>query len=217
MTVAVVVALWLSHLDRGSAHRSPRTVVFATRSSQPAGSGPSGRQDGVAIGWPHDAAGATDAATSDVAATGLVVEAGPLARADVIDVFASPSFATALTARTDRQLDDLAFSLGQAGSDPTAITWVEYPLTVQAHSEGTDRDSVRVWSVAIVSIPGQTGVAREEWRTSTLTMVWEAGDWKVAGWDSAPGPSPAPVAPSDPSAVTAVAAVTGWARTTGGR
>jgi len=88
--------------------------------------------------------------------------------------------------------------------------WSEYPLTVTSAMTSTTRADVRVWSVLIVGIKGGS-VARQVWRTSTLTLEVEHGDWKVADWVDATGPSPVALNDTDIASVADLGEVTSWA------
>jgi hypothetical protein len=49
--------------------------------------------------------------------------------------------------------------------------------------------TVAVWRVGIVG-SGATVQPQQSWRTETVSLVWEEGDWKVASFASTPGPTP---------------------------
>ena len=57
-----------------------------------------------------------------------------------------------------------------------------------------DAATVSLWRVGIVG-SGATVEPQQSWRTETVSLVWERGDWKVASFRSSPGPTP-PLAPS---------------------
>jgi hypothetical protein len=215
VVVAVLAALLLrSHTDAsspvGELPDSARAAVVpapVTTSADPVG--PSAHRHGVPVGWRHDTAGATAAATGYVRAIGLVATAGPLERPDIITTFATPSFGPSLTAKTDGQLDDLLFDLGAAGHTGADFTWCEYPLAVHTDDTSGDRIAVQVWSVSVVVVAGGS-VARQVWHTDTLTLVWNDGDWKVDAWATTPGPTPGLGTEVDLSPVAAVEANTAW-------
>src|SRR5262249_22519035 len=124
-----------------SSAATPRAEAV-TSSAPPAAyaiTGGSSKQRGIVVGWRRDRDGAVAAASSYVAATGVVVSAGPLERRDVISVFASAAYGPTLVEQTDRRLDDLTFQLGARGVNGSALGWHEYPLTVRVDRDGPDR------------------------------------------------------------------------------
>ncbi len=48
---------------------------------------------------------------------------------------------------------------------------------------------VTVWYVGIVG-SGATVVPQQSWRTQLVSLVWEAGGWKVSSFAGSPGPTP---------------------------
>jgi hypothetical protein len=56
-----------------------------------------------------------------------------------------------------------------------------------------------IWRVGIVG-SGATVQPQQSWRTETVSLVRESGDWKVAAFASEPGPTPPLTAPA-PSTV----------------
>lgn len=171
--------------------------------------GPTGQDHGVPVGWRHDVGGAEAAASGFVESSRLVATGGPLTRRDVILALATPRYGPDLVDATDRQLDDLLFALGEHGVTPAGLIWSEHALTVDAIAQGADHVEVRVWSVLVLAANGGS-VARQVWRTSTVTLVWTDGDWKVDRWDTRPGPLPAPPAEAQVSSVAEIASVTSW-------
>jgi hypothetical protein len=92
---------------------------------------------------------------------------------------------------------------------PPAITWAEIPLTARVVEDLGTTVRVEVWSVLVVAHP-EVGVPRQAWRTVSLDMTWEAGDWKVDGWDATPGPTPALAAATAVSTGGQVVDVAEW-------
>lgn len=183
----------------------------SARSSAPdgAGGGPSYTRGGVPQGWAPGPAGARAAAVSAVALTGEIARAGFITRGDMIDALATRRFAGDLAVTTERQLAQLAEALGEAEFLPPTISWTEVALTARMLEVGERAARVEVWSVVVVASP-DVGVPRQAWRTVTLEMVWEGGDWKVDGWTTVPGPTPALAAATAVSTGEEVAGVAGW-------
>lgn len=172
--------------------------------------GPAAHRHGVPVGWRHDTPGAMAAATGYVRASELVAAAGPLERQDIIGAFTTAAFGPTLAAKTNGQLDDLLFELGARGHVASDLTWREFPLAVHADTTAVDQVSVQVWSVSVILVAGGS-VARQSWHTETLTLVWQAGDWKVDGWATTTGPTPGLSSEADLSPVAAVQANATWA------
>jgi hypothetical protein len=49
--------------------------------------------------------------------------------------------------------------------------------------------TISIWRVGIIG-SGATVDPQQSWATETVTLVWESGRWKVAGFSSSPGPTP---------------------------
>jgi hypothetical protein len=127
----------------------------------------------------------------------------------MIDALATRRFAGDLAVTTERQLTELAEALGEAEFLPPNISWTEVPLTARIVDAGDRVTRVEVWSVLVVASP-DVGVPRQAWRTVTLDLAWEDGDWKVDGWATTPGPTPALAAATAVSTGDEVAEVAGW-------
>jgi hypothetical protein len=127
----------------------------------------------------------------------------------MIDTLASRGFASELAITTEHQLAELAEALGEVEVLPPAITWAEIPLTARVVEDLGTTVRVEVWSVLVVAHP-EVGVPRQAWRTVALDMTWEAGDWKVDGWEATPGPTPALAAAAAVSTGSEVVDVAEW-------
>lgn len=214
LTFGAVTAVACQSSDGTRAHDDPTRLAAPVMVALDAPA-PTTNAHGVMVGWPHTTPGATDAAAAYVRASGLVASAGPLQRRDVIASLATTGFASALVEESGRELDDLLFSLGERGLAPDDLVWREFPLTADEASASADHVEVRVWSVLVVGATGGS-VARQVWRTSTISLRWEDNDWKVDAWDSAAGPVPASASDAEVSPVDDIAEVTGWSAVGGG-
>jgi len=168
------------------------------------------------VGWPLDQPGAEAAAAGWVRSTGVVARSGPLRRRDALLTIATSAFGPTLVRDVNDQLDGLTVGTDGRGVPPEQLVWHEYPLTVTSTMASPDTVTVRVWSVVVIGVDGGS-VARELWRTSTLTLVVENGDWKVADWTDERGPSPVALSDTDLASVDDVGAVAGWAAPGSGR
>lgn len=177
--------------------------------------GPTEVVAGVPHGWRHDAEGARAAAMAAVSLTGEIARAGFITRSDIIDSIATSGYGPKLASLSSGQLAELSAELGDAGVSPSQLVWSEMPLTARTVTVDDHRAVIEVWSVLVVGVPG-VGAPRQAWRTVTVEVAWERGDWRIDGWDTRPGPTPALAANSIVSSVEDVAEVTSWPTAGGG-
>lgn len=171
--------------------------------------------DGVPHGWRHDAEGARASALAAVSLTGEIATAGFITRSDIIDSIATSAYGPALATLSSSQLADLSVELGDVGVSPSELVWSEIPLTARIVSADDHRAVVEVWAVLVVGVPG-VGAPRQAWRTVAVEVAWERGDWRIDGWDTQPGPTPALAANSVVSSVEDIADVVSWPPAAGG-
>ncbi len=177
--------------------------------------GPAEVVNGVSHGWRHDSEGARAAALAAVSLTGAIATAGFITRSDIIGSIATSGYGPRLASVSSGQLAELSVELGDAGVSPTELVWSEIPLTARIVSVDDYRAVVEVWAVLVVGVPG-VGAPRQAWRTVTVEVAWERGDWRIDGWDTRPGPTPALAAASVVSSVADIAEVISWPAAGGG-
>jgi len=177
--------------------------------------GPAEIVDGVPHGWRHDAEGARAAALAAVSLTGEIATAGFITRSDIIGSIATSGYGSALASLSSAQLAKMSVELGGVGVSPGELVWSEIPLTARILSVDERRAVVEVWAVLVVGVP-RLGAPRQAWRTVTVEVAWERGDWRLDGWETRPGPTPALAATSVVSSVEAVAEVLSWPTVRGG-
>lgn len=177
--------------------------------------GPAEVVDGIPHGWRHDAEGARAAALTVVSLTGEIATAGFITRSDIIGSIATSGYGPALASVSSGQLAELSAELGDAGVSLAEMVWSEIPLTARVVSGDEHRAVVEVWAVLLVGVPG-VGAPRQAWRTVTVELAWERGDWRINGWDTRPGPTPALAAYSVVSSVEEIAEVVSWPPADGG-
>ncbi|MGH9138765.1 MAG: hypothetical protein ACRD0G_17265 [Acidimicrobiales bacterium] len=215
--IAVVTATSLGLRACGSSATGPDaeapTVVDAPPVLLPVG--PAEVVDGVPHGWRHDADGARGAAMAAVSLTGKIATAGFITRSDIIGSIATSGYGPALASLSSAQLAELSVELGDAGVSPAELVWSEIPLTARVTSVDEHRAVVEVWAVLVVGVPG-VGAPRQAWRTVTVELAWERADWRIDGWDTHPGPTPALAADSVVSSVEDIAEVARWPPAGGG-
>ena len=72
----------------------------------------------------------------------------------------------------------------------------------------TTKAVVKVWSELLMGVA--TGSVTTLWRTQTITLLWERGDWRVDTVTRVEGPSPDPDPTELPSSGADLAVVVGW-------
>ena len=201
-----VVGVLVSRLSAKPQSQPDQAVAAASRSTEP-----SAADDGGQIASPPAvvAVGEAQAAAVEVVGrTGEVVAAGFISRRELIETFTTPEFGPTLTDETGRAIDAMLIELGSHDVDVSEMLVSERPLTAtSAVVDGGVR--VQVWSVLIIAAPG-TGPGRQVWRTVTLDMVERDGVWLVDGWQSTPGPTPAPAPESQVDSAELVAERLAW-------
>jgi hypothetical protein len=63
------------------------------------------------------------------------------------------------------------------------------PVGYRVDGYSTRSATISIWRVGIIG-SGATVDPQQSWATETVTLVWESGRWKVAGFSSSPGPTP---------------------------
>jgi hypothetical protein len=192
LAAAAVVPLRLLTSTDGDASPSPvpvRPVGDVTETTS-AGStvvsaGPTGEQWGVPSGYQQSPAGVRAAAVGWVASFGSLLQMGPIALSDsVYELMSERAGAETLGAfKQERQRFIDSF-----GIDPLEGLWLDAPLTVDLIDYSPDRATVEVWSQLLMGSPlADVSVV---YRTQTVTLLWERGDWRVDDVTRQPGPTP---------------------------
>jgi hypothetical protein len=154
---------------------------------------------------PGDLHAAAATALRWVASTGELLGMGPIRRHDVLAASVSSDALPAIAANLERDLGRLADRLPIPASE---LRLVEVPLTVDAAVGNEGTADIRVWSVVLFGAEG-LGAPRVVWRTSHLTLVWENAAWKLAGFTTTEGPTPA-AGDGLPADWADFVTVTGW-------
>jgi hypothetical protein len=210
--VTAVALVWARSGAEPPASAAPVALVEAPTPAPVADpAGPTRTDRGMPVGWRHDETGATAAALGYVTASASVAKAGPLSRRDMVLAIATRAYGETLAGEVNTQLEDLFSSTGQQRIDASSLVWAEFPLSSRTTTASGDRANVDVWSVLVFAPSSTASVVRQLWRTSTLSLVWEAGDWKVDQWTSVAGPTPAPPTEMNVTRAADVVDEAGWA------
>jgi hypothetical protein len=148
----------------------------------------------VPVGYLETEAGAVDAATNYLVTldSPLVLHPDQVRTAEA--VMAAPEYRDQLIAAGDANLRALNSSFGVATNAGFGVQVVIRYVPVAFHLDSYDglHAAVSVWAVWVLA---ESGIlpAQQHWLTSTMLLEWTAGDWKVTGASSRPGPVPSPV------------------------
>ena len=186
---------------------SPSTAAESA-DERPA-TGPRTEQLGVPVGWSRDVTGARAAAVSAVSLTGELARAGFITRSDMIRVLASRRYGSTLADLSAAQLDAFMDDLAGEGLTPSQLLLQELPLTAVVESATANSATVQVWAL-LVAGGERLGAPRQLWRTVTVELVWEEGDWQVDGWKVRPGPTPALATNAPVASLAEMREVTAW-------
>ena len=145
--------------------------------------GPTTTIDGVPAGYTRDQAGAQTAAVNFIQASGQTYQ-GRIDGAKLREVSVSSNPSPALESVID-------ISSGRTDTNKTVNN---VPLIVTVTDFTQDSATVSVWGMGV----GQTPVSDDSdkvgiltvYSTTTVTVVWEDGDWKAQDWKFVTGPDP---------------------------
>lgn len=160
--------------------------------------GPSRIEAGVPVGYPRSADGARAAAIQYVAALGGELMLDP-SRRDLALATVSPAGQPApdVAARwSTRPNAERATGAQAAQQQGLPMIAAVAPVLSKVTTYDGDTATVTVWVTAVLGTD-RLGSLDQAWATETVGLQWD-GDWKLAAYDSTPGPVPAlhqPVTP----------------------
>jgi hypothetical protein len=214
--VAALVAIGFRACSTPSTGTGTNTEpVTPAAMGEVAGRGPASTRHGVPVGWSQDESGALAAAVSAVGLTGEIARAGFITRTDMIETLASARYGPTLAADSAAQLGEMSGELGAAGVTVQSVTFTELPLSARVLRADRASAEVEVWTVSVITV-AEVAAPRQVWRTVTVELVWEAGDWRVDGWATVSGPTPALAVSAPVASAAEVLDVLSWPRVGGG-
>jgi len=159
---------------------------------------------GIPVGFSRSPAGAVTAAGNYLTVLArAILPAAPWSWAQAIRALTAPPLSgRAIGAAA--QSAQVATRLAAAGSSLYVGAWL---LGYRVFFYSSERTGVAVWSMGVMTSP--VGVVAPAYSTTTCTLRWVDGDWKISDAQVSPGPTP----PSSPDVSTAqVAAFSAAAR-----
>lgn len=190
LVIGTVVGRGLSSAHRTSG-AAPRAATVAAGNP-----GPRSVDANVPVGYARTQAGAVAAGTTYLAtASERLVALDPAARQVAVARMLAPDAGSGVA---DNMLSPLAMidTARQKGHVTNGRALVRMlPLAYKVNAYAPDRAQIAVWSAGVFTIEGLTAPT-EAWSTTTVDLVWSAGDWRLYSIASTPGPVPAaPQAP----------------------
>ncbi|MFE3557326.1 hypothetical protein ACFXKW_21025 [Streptomyces sp. NPDC059193] len=176
----------------GTAAPAATTPAPSGSASAPAAApGASRTVSGIPVGYPQTRSGALSAAANHMAALSSPAILTPDGRATVTETVAASASHQTVRARLDKAdsaaLD--ALRADQSGRIPFVLRTI--PLSVKESAYSDTAATVSLFTLTVMGSSNST--ANSAYGAATVELVWEAGDWKVKAYDTAPvvGPIPA--------------------------
>jgi hypothetical protein len=167
----------------------------ATEPATPAAApltGPTRIEAGVPVGYPQTPEGAQVAATRYVAVLGGQLGLDP-ARRDLAlaAVSAGGQPPPAVAARwATRPSVERATGAREALSSGGPLVATAAPVMSRVTAYDDDLATVAVWVTAVLGTTRLDSLD-QSWATETVALRWDGDDWKLAAYESTPGPVPA--------------------------
>ncbi|MFD8935959.1 hypothetical protein ACFV0R_11970 [Streptomyces sp. NPDC059578] len=157
-----------------------------------------GQQGGIATGFARDAQGAQSAAANYAVALGSADMFDKPLRDAIITATHVPNAAAERRADLDEAYGARDFleriGLNPDGGTPDGQTFVSrtIPVGTKAEESTADTATVAVWHTSLFGLAGESSKnpVTESWYTTTYTLRWTDGDWKIADFDQQDGPVP---------------------------
>lgn len=185
---------------------SPKdTGAAPAQPTAPTGTKPvTGKNGGIASGFPKTEQGAQSAAANYVVALSSTGMYASDQRDAIVNAVYTPSAAAARKESLRKVYTDPKFlgriGLKANGNAPGGTTFVSRANPAGTKTEKFEGNTantantakVAVWYSLLFGIAGQgsQNPVAESWYTSTMELQWVNGDWKVAGFAQKAGPAP---------------------------
>jgi hypothetical protein len=164
----------------------------------PVSSGPTRVQNGVPVGHARTREGAAAAVASyqRAFADPAILQPGVMRRR--LEVVASPDYVQTMLAANSPGRQRLARGpIGQGIRHGIQTLYVGVPIGYRLESFSTRRARVLTWGFTLLG--NAAAVAPRAYFGLTHTnLVWQGGDWKIAGTEASFGPTPKPQTPPGP-------------------
>ncbi|MEV1008371.1 hypothetical protein [Streptomyces sp. NPDC049881] len=149
--------------------------------------------DDVPTGYPRTEEGAVQAAVNyQMARSSVAYMTDRAVRHRVINAMATSGSVKSLTRTDDSAMDLVLASLGLGKRDVEALVARAAPLGVRIAQYSERAATVDVWLAGLIGTTDARAPlpVSASWNTYTVTLRWEADDWKLAAVSAVPGPTP---------------------------
>ncbi len=168
--------------------RSSRPVIRQHAASPTGAAQAPGRH--ASAGGAQTRAGAVAAAARSITAFAGNVLLEPSRLRAVVSHIASTESRAQLTRAFDEASAQTRAKLGADTTPRPVIVLRAIPVGYRVDQYSPVQATIAVWYVGIVG-SGATVQPQQSWRTQTVSLRWERGDWKVSSFASSAGPTPA--------------------------
>jgi len=185
-----VVALGIGIVigTRIASPRSSRPVIRQHAASPTGAAQAPGRR--ASAGGAQTRAGAVAAAARSITAFAGNVLLDPSRLRAVVSHIASTESRAQLTQAFAEASAQTRAKLGADTTPRPVIVLRAIPVGYRVEQYSPVEATIAVWYVGIVG-SGATVQLQQSWRTQTVSLVWQAGGWKVSTFASSAGPTPA--------------------------
>lgn len=188
LAIACLVAMVLLRDDSPATQpaSTSTTTALALRRVEPKGPGPSSERAGMPAGFDRSDEGARAAAIAFATASQRWMYFDDAAVSVAVGSMATVAAAPRLVAEVG---DEVRVAREGLTGSTGPVWWIVRPLASRLVSSRSDRARVAVWVVSVLSA-SDAAMPQSDWRTVTLELAWERGDWRVDGIQDSAGPTP---------------------------
>ncbi|MFE9406052.1 hypothetical protein ACFYNY_30590 [Streptomyces sp. NPDC006530] len=201
VVVLLIAAIAFANRSGDDATTSPDNAAKPGTAQSTAATGTrpvSGKQSGIASGFPQTEQGAQSAAANYAVALGSDGMFGTNRRHEIVDAVYAPEVAAARRGDLDKVYSAKDFltriGLNPDGTAPTGQTFISRCNPVGSKADKFDgaTATVSVWYSALFGLAGEgsKNPVSESWFTNTFQLKWVGGDWKVTDFTQKDGPAP---------------------------
>jgi hypothetical protein len=202
----VMVGLQLGHehvrvVEAPRTQASPTSSIGAATNHVVGDSGPTSVVGGVPVGYAHSPEGAASATVNYLDALAGPQLLDPPAYDALLRRMTTEDGFAELKRQADAGRPQALQNLGVGGSPAPQLIVRSAPLGYRVDAYSPAQTTVSIWSVGVVG-SSTTRPPDASWSTTTITVDWQQGDWRMSGYRTTSGPVPPGSASQVPSLPT---------------